>query len=387
MQIKRENAALILYDGTMFTGKKLGYLDSEGRIGEVVFNTSMSGYQEIITDPSYKGQMVCFTYPSIGNYGINAEDNESEKPLLDGIIVRDYCETPSNFRSIKTLEDFLVENKLAGITQVDTRALVRHIREKGSMQGGIFAGDFSKDDHLYKQALEKIRSKPSMEGANLVNEFNGKSANHFVSQYITNNKINVDDFQKVAVLDFGIKHSILKHLLDVGILPVVYPGDTPIENWTGFSMENYAGVFLSNGPGDPAAVTNGIANIRKFIFYKKPVFGICLGHQMLAIALGAKTYKLKFGHHGANQPVKWNDRDKVTITAQNHGFSVDSDFFKSEYFKNAKGVCEINLNDKTIEGFFLETQNILSVQYHPEAGPGPNDALYIFRKFKKMLEK
>ena len=387
MLMKRENAALVLDDGTIFHGKMLGYLDEEGRIGEVVFNTSMSGYQEIITDPSYKGQIVCFTYPSIGNYGINKEDNESEKPLLDGIIVRDYCDIPSNFRSIKTLEEYLIENKLAGITEVDTRALVRHIREKGSMQAGIFAGDFNGSNDLYKKALEKIHSAPSMEGANLTKEFNGKAANHFISQYIALNKINTDVFPKVAVLDFGIKHSILKHLLDVGVLPVVYPGDLPLQSWIGFSMDNYAGFFLSNGPGDPASVTNGIANIRQIISFKKPVFGICLGHQMLAIALGAKTYKLKFGHHGGNQPVKWTDKKRVMITAQNHGFSVERDFFETDKFRNSNGVCEINLNDKTVEGFYLKDDKILSVQYHPEAGPGPNDALYIFRQFKEMLAR
>jgi carbamoyl-phosphate synthase small subunit len=386
MLLKRENAALILHDGTVFTGKKLGRLDEAGRIGEVVFNTSMSGYQEIITDPSYKGQMVCFTYPSIGNYGINLEDNESEKPLLDGIIVRDYCDIPSNFRSIKTLEEYLIEHKLAGITEIDTRALVRHIREKGSMQAGIFEGNFNDESDLYKTALEKVRAAPSMEGANLTKEFNGRGANHFISQYIAVNKINTDDFYKVAVLDFGIKHSILKHLLDVGILPVAYPGDLPMQSWIGFSMENYAGFFLSNGPGDPASVTNGIENIRKLVFYKKPIFGICLGHQMLSIALGAKTYKLKFGHHGANQPVKWNDKKRVMITAQNHGFSVDLDFFQTDSFQKSKGVCELNLNDKTVEGFYLEHDKILSVQYHPEAGPGPNDALYIFERFKQMLK-
>jgi len=384
MFLQRENAALVLYDGTVFHGKKLGYVNEEGRIGEVVFNTSMSGYQEIITDPSYKGQMVCFTYPSIGNYGINHEDNEHEKPLLDGIIVRDYCDIPSNFRSVHTLEEYLIDNRLAGITEVDTRALVRHIREKGSMPGGIFVGDFE-DQVLYKAALQKVRQAPSMEGANLAKEFNGKAANHFISQYIALNKINTDDFPKVAALDFGMKYSILKHLLDAGILPVVYPGDTPMQNWIGFSMENYAGYFLSNGPGDPAVVTNGIENIRKLLFYKKPVFGICLGHQMLSIALGAKTYKLKFGHHGGNQPVKWNDQNKVTITAQNHGFAVDAGFFETEKFVNSGGVCQFNLNDNTVEGFYMKDDKILSIQYHPEAGPGPNDALYLFERFKSML--
>lgn len=385
MLVKRDNAALILDDGTVFHGKKLGYLDGAGRIGEVVFNTSMSGYQEIITDPSYKGQIVCFTYPSIGNYGISPLDNESEKPLLDGIIVRDYCDIPSNFRSIKTLEEYLIEHQLAGITEVDTRALVRHIREKGSMRGGIFAGDFNNDRDLYKKALEQIRNAPSMEGANLTTEFNGKSANHYISKYIAESKINTEDFQKVAVLDFGIKFSILKHLVDAGILPVVYPGDTLMQNWVGFSETNYAGFFLSNGPGDPASVTNGIENIRRILSFKKPVFGICLGHQMLAIALGAKTYKLKFGHHGGNQPVKRTDKNHVSITAQNHGFAVDAGFFETDFFKKSNGVCEINLNDKTIEGFYLKNSKILSIQYHPEAGPGPNDALYVFTQFKDML--
>ncbi|MDH4199552.1 MAG: glutamine-hydrolyzing carbamoyl-phosphate synthase small subunit [Spirochaetia bacterium] len=385
MPTNRDSAALILDDGTIYHGQKLGHLDENGRMGEIVFNTSMSGYQEIITDPSYMGQMVCFTYPSIGNYGINNEDNESDRPYLDGIIVRDYCDIPSNFRSAKTLEAYLLENQVAGITGVDTRALVRHIREKGAMRGGIFAGDFG-DNALYKKSLEKVCRHPSMEGCNLTDGFNGELASEFVQKHISGRKIDTFKFKKICVLDFGIKFSILKHLLDIGLLPVVFPGNVLLEKWPNFSNETFSGYFLSNGPGDPASVVNGIENIRKILSFQKPVFGICLGHQMLAIALGAKTYKLKFGHHGGNQPVKTQGKNRVIITAQNHGFSVEDKFFSGDFFKKSGGVCEVNPNDQTIEGFFLKDKKILSVQYHPEAGPGPNDALEIFSRFKAMLE-
>lgn len=385
MENRRENAALILDDGTVFYGKQLGHLDEKGRIGEIVFNTSMSGYQEIITDPSYKGQMVCFTYPSIGNYGVNLEDSESERPYLEGIIVRDYCDIPSNFRSIMTLEQYLIEHGLAGITGIDTRALVRHIRQEGAMKAGIFRGNFQNSPDLVKKALEKILLAPSMEGQNLASGFDGKAANGYIEKYTAEHNIKTVDFPKVCVLDFGIKYSILKQLLEAGVMPVVFPGDQAMETWQNYSAEDYSGYFLSNGPGDPACVRQGIENIRKIVSLKKPILGICLGHQMLSLALGAETYKLKFGHHGGNQPVRRENSHRVHITAQNHGFAVKKDFFGGDFIKTNKGVCEINPNDLTVEGFYVPEKNILSVQYHPEAGPGPNDATYIFKEFRKMI--
>jgi len=381
----RKDAFLILEDGRFFQGKGLGELNPGGRIGEVVFNTSLSGYQEIITDPSYKGQIVCFTYPSIGNYGVNDEDSESEGPYLDGIIVGDYCEAPSNFRSTMTLEDYLSREKLTGITGIDTRALVRHIRESGSMVGGIFEGNASGDSSLQQKALAKLKSVPSMEGQNLTGEFSGVSANKFIQHYTSNNNLDIKKYPKVAVLDFGIKYSILRHMIDAGIYPVVFAGDTPYQKWDNFDAARFQGFFLSNGPGDPAAVTNGIENITFLLSLKKPLFGICLGHQMLSIALGAKTFKLKFGHHGGNQPVKKAGENRVIITAQNHGFSVKEDFFGSERFKKSGGYYEINPNDNTVEGFFIEDEKIISVQYHPEAGPGPEDALGVFTRFRQIL--
>jgi len=388
--MKNRYATLVLSDGALYPGTLTGEENSLPRIGEVVFNTAMSGYQEIITDPSYRGQIVCFTYPSIGNYGFTPEDNESDRTWLEGIIVKDYCEVPSNFRSEGTLSSFLDTEGIPGITGIDTRALVRHIRESGSMKGGIFSGQITKESDEYKSAMQNLASAPDMEGANLTDIFDAKSSGEFSKAYIKEqlkeNNTSENKTLRIAALDFGIKNSIIKNLIDAGMEPDIFPGDLPIEKWENFNPENYAGFFFSNGPGDPAAVTNGIENIKKITKYKKPIFGICLGHQMLSLALGAKTGKLKFGHHGGNQPVKGVDSNKVIITAQNHGFAVEGDFFESEFFKSAGGVYEINPNDNTIEGYYLEKESILSIQYHPEAGPGPNDALFIFKKFKEMVE-
>ncbi len=384
---QREPACLILDDGRMFPGEKIGVIAQGGRIGEVVFNTSMSGYQEIITDPSYKGQIVAFTYPSIGNYGVNNEDNESETPRLDGIIVGDYCEEPSNFRSVKTLDQYLIDRNLAGLTGVDTRALVRHIREKGSMRGGIFSGRPETGSAQYKEFLSKVQAHPDMAGQNLAGDFSGEAANEFVKRYVEENNIDISPMIRVAALDFGLKFSILKNLIEANIYPTVFPGGKPMSEWAGFSPDVFGGFFLSNGPGDPAAVTEGITNIKSILEMKKPIFGICLGHQMLSEALGAKTYKLKFGHHGGNQPVKTRGGNRVMITAQNHGFAVPNEFFTSVLFSEGNSEVEINPNDNTIEGFCLTDRKIISVQYHPEAGPGPNDALPIFQRFHEMMAK
>ncbi len=387
---KRSRAALVLSDGRIFKGRLIGKLKKEGRIGEVVFNTSMTGYQEIITDPSYLGQFVCFTYPSIGNYGINTRDNQSERPWLEGIIIRDYNEVPSNFQSVETLEDFLVRYELPALTDVDTRALVRHIRESGSQQAGLFLlPEAAEEDGLFlDKMLARVRKAPSMEGANLTDSFDGRAANQFIANWLATNRKNREGMIPVAALDFGIKFAILEGLLENNIYPTVFAGNKPIAEQPGFVIDKFAGFFFSNGPGDPAAVTVGIANIKQLIETGKPCFGICLGHQMLSLALGGQTFKMKFGHHGGNQPVKASYRKQVIITAQNHGFSIDEETLRSAYPEVTKNF-ERNPNDDSAEGFLLcgHGKNILSVQYHPEAAPGPHDARVVFREFREMLEK
>ena len=387
-QHERKKAALVLSDGKVFPGFLLGTLGENGRVGEVVFNTSMSGYQEIITDPSYRGQFVAFTYTSIGNYGMNDEDDQSDRPWLEGIIVKDYCRFPSNYRSRRSLERYLLDHGLAGLTGVDTRELVRYIREAGALMGGIFLMPESGvvETTWLKNALSTISASPAMEGQNLTDVFDASSANEYVNLWVRSNKPDVNSMIKIAALDFGIKFSILECLLKEGILPELFPGNEPMENWGNFDAENYAGFFFSNGPGDPAAVKNGIENIKKLTELGKPVFGICLGHQMLANALGGKTFKMKFGHHGGNQPVKAAYRKQVIITAQNHGFAIDEQALTAKH-PDVKGSYEMNPNDNSYEGFKLinSKQKVLSVQYHPEASPGPHDARVVFKEFKEML--
>lgn len=387
---ERKKVALVLSDGSIFSGRLLGSEKESAPIAEVIFNTSLSGYQEIITDPSYRGQFVVFTYPSIGNYGINDEDDQSYKPWLEGIIVRDYCRFPSNHRSRRSLERYLLDHGLSGITGVDTRALVRHIREKGSLMGGIFelppSGDF--ESGWLKNALREISLAGTMEGKNLTDVFDGSEANEYVNRRMREKNLDASSMLRIAALDFGIKFSILECFLDVGILPEVFKGDMPLEKWSRFDISRYDGFFFSNGPGDPAAVSVGIENIRKILESNKPSFGICLGHQMVSNALGGSTYKMKFGHHGANQPVKASHRKNVMITAQNHGFAADEQSLQ-DFFLDKQNSFETNPNDNSAEGFRLlsESHNVISVQYHPEASPGPHDARIVFQEFKDLLLK
>jgi len=375
---EKKKALLILKDGTTFEGTSFGYEGEGGSYlanGEVVFNTSMSGYQEILTDPSYKWQMVCMTYPEIGNYGINEEDVESLKPQVSGFIVKNYNPKPSNFRSQKSLGDYLKENKIPAIEGIDTRALVKHLRDKGAKPGILAIGDV--DPQL---ALKEAKRLPTMDGLDLVKDVScqvsykwHEGAWKLGEGYAQSSSLSP---LRIVAYDFGIKRNILRNLVNVGFDVTVVPARTPAKE---VLEKKPDGVFLSNGPGDPAAVTYAVENTAKLLG-KVPVFGICLGHQIMGLALGAKTYKLKFGHRGGNQPVMDLSTGKVEITSQNHGFAVDE--------SSLKGVTElthINLNDKTVEGLGNWKERFFSVQYHPEAAPGPQDSFYLFERFKKLI--
>lgn len=376
---EKKKALLILKDGTTFEGTSFGYEGEAGATGEVVFNTSMSGYQEILTDPSYKWQMVCMTYPEIGNYGINLEDVESEKPQVAGFIVKSYNPRPSNFRSQKSLSDYLKENKIPAIEGIDTRALVKHLRDKGAQPGMLAIGDVDS-----KSVLKEAKKLPTMEGMDLVKEVTCKASYKWNEGNWELGKGYSDVGTigraplRVIAYDFGIKRNILRNLVDAGFAVTVVPARTPAKEVLAKKPD---GVFLSNGPGDPAAVTYAIENVSQLLG-KLPVFGICLGHQIMGLALGGKSFKLKFGHRGGNQPVMDLSTGKVEITSQNHGFAVEE-----SSLKNLAELTHINLNDKTVEGLANYKQKYFSVQYHPEASPGPHDSLYLFERFRKMIEE
>lgn len=355
---KRSEAVLILADGTLFEGEAFG-AEPQGGVatGEVVFNTVMSGYQEVITDPSYAGQVITFTYPHIGNYGVAPDDDESRRPHCSGVIVRDLARRPSNWRSNDSLDGFLTKHGLAGIAGIDTRRLTRHIREAGSMPCAFGTAD----ELTIKNAAINAQ---------------GTDGQDLVARVTTDQAYTVGDGPlRVVAYDFGIKRTILRHLSTIATVEVV-PASTPAEE---VLARNPSGVFLSNGPGDPAAVTYAIDNIRNLLG-NVPVFGICLGHQLLASALGATTFKLPFGHHGGNHPVRRIEGNTVEITSQNHNYAV-----KGETLNNAD-VTHVNLNDGVIEGLRSRDVPAFSVQYHPEAGPGPHDARYLFTEFKNLME-
>ncbi|MBD3379172.1 MAG: glutamine-hydrolyzing carbamoyl-phosphate synthase small subunit [Candidatus Omnitrophica bacterium] len=357
------NAKIVFEDGRTFTGRAFGATGKRS-FGEIVFNTSMSGYQEIITDPSYKGQIVTMTYPHIGNYGVNDEDIESPVPQVEGFIVRELCENPSNFRSIMNLDSYLKEHGVIGITDVDTRAITKHIRREGAMKGVIAPG--VEDPEKLK---EEVKAFPGLSGRDLVKDVTCPEAVDW----------NREGKYRVAVLDCGVKHNILRHLEKRGCVVKRFPASASSGEIMGFSPD---GIFLSNGPGDPAGAPYVYETIKELLG-KAPLFGICLGHQMLGLAMGGRTYKLKFGHHGGNQPVKDLETGKVSITAQNHCFCVDIDSVRDKDLK----ITHINLNDDTVEGLESEKLNFFSVQFHPEAGPGPNDACYLFDKFIENMKK
>jgi len=357
----QKKAYLILEDGMIFEGMSFG-ADVES-LGEAVFNTSMSGYQEVLTDPSYCGQIVTMTYPMIGNYGVNEEDIESGKVQVSGFVVKEYSKTYSNFRATKSLGKYLEENGIAAIEGVDTRKLTRYIRDKGAMRGGIF---FAKEN-----GLERVRAHASMNGCDLASVVMSKEAYDFGTHDAAK--------PKVAVFDFGVKTNILRMLDAHGFSVRVYPGNTPLKKAVD---EGAKCAFLSNGPGDPDAVGYGKTLVKDIVKEKLPCFGICLGHQMIALGLGAKTYKLKFGHRGGNQPVKNLESGCVEITSQNHGFSVDNASMKK--IPDIE-ITHINLNDQTIEGLRHTKLPLFSVQYHPEANPGPHDSSYLFQTFRRMV--
>lgn len=369
-----KKAILVLSDGTVFEGRCFGF---EGeRIGEVVFNTSMTGYQEILTDPSYKGQIVTMTYTQIGNYGINEEDIESfSGPKVEGFIVREYMDFHSNWRATLTLGEYLREYKIPGIEGIDTRALTRHLRNYGAQMGIISAIDLKPES-----LLEKVRQHPGISAFDLVKDVTTRSIYKWKEgcwKLETSSGSLSLSARKIAVYDFGIKFNILRNLFDAGFDITVYPAYTPAEEILETDPD---GILLSNGPGDPQTVTYGIENTKKLIG-KKPIFGICLGHQILGLAMGGTTYKLKFGHHGGNHPVKDLKTGRVEITSQNHNYCVAIDSLRGQVRLTHK-----NLYDGTEEGMEHVDLPIFSVQHHPEAGPGPNDSAHLFKRFRDLIE-
>ncbi len=373
--MQRENriAKLALEDGTVFTGRAFGATGTSE--GEVVFNTSMTGYQEILTDPSYKGQIVTMTYPLIGNYGINKEDIESKQPHVAGFIIKELAPAHSNYRADMSLEDYLARNQIIGIAGIDTRALVRKLRIKGAMNG-VLSTEILDDAQL----LDRVKKVVDMSGSDWVKTVKpntGYSWDEDQGEWSHGNVERGDGLHVVA-LDCGAKHNILRHLTERGIkVTVLPPESTPQE----IMKHNPDGLFISNGPGDPAAVDYAIASLKQTAG-KVPTFGICLGHQLLGLALGAKTYKLKFGHRGGNQPVKNLDTGRVEITSQNHGFAIE----KTSLEAAGGVVTHLNLNDNTVEGFRHKDLPVFSVQHHPEASPGPHDATYLFDAFVEMMK-
>ncbi|MDP2319719.1 MAG: glutamine-hydrolyzing carbamoyl-phosphate synthase small subunit [Acidobacteriota bacterium] len=375
------NAILALENGTWFQGVSAGAAGET--TGEVVFNTSMTGYQEILTDPSYAGQIVTMTAPQIGNYGVAGADTESAKPQVAGFVMRDASPMSSNWRATGTLRDYLVRHNIVAIGDVDTRALTKALRSSGVMRGIIATG--SADPAVL---VERARKVPHMEGSDLVKDVTTPEAYDFetsLADAVTDASFGLEPLRRakrtlrVAAYDYGIKTNILRRLAAHGCQVRVFPASTPASEVMAWKPD---GIFLSNGPGDPAAVTYAVDNIKELVEGSTPMFGICLGHQLMGLALGARTYKLKFGHRGGNHPVKQLDTGAIEITSQNHGFAVDPDSLPA-----TTRVTHLNLYDGTIEGLRHINKPIFSVQYHPEASPGPHDADYLFQEFLDEMEK
>jgi len=396
---------IVLEDGTVYQGRSFGYPGEQ--VGEIVFNTGMAGYQEILTDPSYKGQIVVMTYPLIGNYGINFLDQESEMPQVSGFIVKENSPIPHNWRSKGSLSSYLNEHHIIGIEGVDTRALTRRIRLKGAMKAVI-----STETENIASLLAQVQAAPGMAGQDLVQEVTCREAYAYQERPIESDELNwheylpdrsdenhqkkaeinetnetgetgeidcpAHDRYRVVAVDFGVKENILRQLTGVGFEVHVVPAYFSADQIMALKPD---GVFLSNGPGDPAAVQYAVDTV-KDLLHRVPIFGICLGHQILGLALGGQTFKLKFGHRGCNHPVKDLTTGRVEITSQNHGFCVDIDSLKSQDVT----LTHINLNDQTLEGMHHNVWPIFSVQYHPEASPGPHDSHYLFKRFYKMVQ-
>lgn len=358
-----KKAVLVLEDGRTFHGASFG---AEGEtFGEMVFNTSMTGYQEILTDPSYAGQIVCMTYPLIGNYGVNEDDTESRQPWAAGFVVREASRVVSNWRSSEPLDEYMRRNEIVGIEHIDTRALVRHIRDKGAMRAVVSSVDLNSDS-----LLEKVRNSPEMTNRELASAVTIEEAFDYPA---------MDETRfHVVCYDFGVKTNSLREFAKYGCRVTVVPADTPAEAVLELKPD---GIFLSNGPGDPASMTKVIEEIKKLTESQTPMFGICLGHQLLGEAFGAETYKMKYGHRGGNQPIKNLETGRVEIASHNHGFAVDVESLPADV-----EVTHVNLNDNTVAGLRHKSLPIFSVQYHPESAPGPHDSEYLFRQFIGLMD-
>jgi carbamoyl-phosphate synthase small subunit len=370
-----DSAILALEDGTVFEGRSFGA--PAERSGEVVFNTAITGYQEIFTDPSYTGQIVILTNPQIGNYGTSASDNEAARPYIEGLVVREFSSITSNWRSDEEARTFLSKSNVPVVSDLDTRSLVRHLRSRGVMRGVLSA--IEKDG---RKLVEKARSIPSMAGLDLASRVSTPERYHWTKTVEPCSPSEIvhaasEPRFNVVAYDFGIKQNILRRLVHTGCKVTVVPARTSAEDVLALQPD---GVFLSNGPGDPEPLHGQIENVRRLIG-KTPIFGICLGHQILGLALGGKTYKLKFGHRGANHPVINKVTQRVEITSHNHGFAVDPDSLST----NDVDITHVNLNDHTLEGFRHRREPVFCVQYHPEAAPGPHDSHYLFDDFVHLM--
>ena len=360
---QKTKVILVLEDGRSFTGESFG-ADGEA-FGEMVFNTSMSGYQEILTDPSYAGQVVCMTYPLIGNYGTNETDVESRRPWAEGFVVREASRIASNFHSTMSIQDYLKTNNIVGIEHIDTRALVRHIRDKGAMRVGLSTVDLDAES-----LLKKVLDSPEMANRELASSVTVDDSYDYPSV--------IDEKYHIVAYDFGVKTNSLREFAKFGCRVTVVPAETSAADAMALKPD---GIFLSNGPGDPASMTAVVEEIKKLTASQTPMFGICLGHQLIGEAFGGSTYKLKFGHRGGNQPIKDLTTGKIEITAHNHGFAVDADSLPA-YVE----ITHVNLNDHTVAGLRHKKLPVFSVQYHPESAPGPHDSEYLFERFIDLMK-